>query len=74
MEGMTNTETKEHMLKWVKTNNSHWSWPTDACGYEQHMKFVDHRNKNYIGETEEDFNQFVINYANSLEEESCHQI
>ena len=63
---MNNKETKEWLLKWVKEPHGIFSWPTDACGYDQHIKFVDHRNKNWKGG---DFNQFVINYANSLTEE-----
>lgn len=38
--------------------------PGLLCGYRQHIKFVKHRNKNWTGEG--DFNQFVIDYANSL--------
>jgi hypothetical protein len=65
-EFMNNKETKEWLLKWVKEPHGIFSWPTDACGYDQHIKFVDHRNKNWKGG---DFNQFVIDYANSLTEE-----
>jgi len=62
---MTNAETKSYLLKWVTENHGIFAWPTDACGYDQHIKFVDHRNKNWHGG---DFNQFVIDYANSLTE------
>jgi len=67
IKGMTNAETKAHLLRWVTENHGIFAWPTDACGYDQHIKFVDHRNKNWKGG---DFNQFVIDYANSLTEAS----
>ena len=61
---MTNAETKTHLLDWVTKNHSNFAWPTDACGYDQHIKFVEHRDMNWSGDG--DFNQFVIDYANSL--------
>jgi hypothetical protein len=61
---MTNAETKTYLLEWVKSNHGIFAWPTDGCGYNQHMKFVRHRNKNWKGG---DFKQFVIDYANSLD-------
>lgn len=64
---MTDRETKEHLLRWVRQDHEPFAWPTDVCGYEQHIKFVKHRNKNYTGG---DFRQFVIDYANSLEDET----
>ena len=60
---MNNKETKEEMIAWTKRKNGIFSWPTDACGYDQHIKFAEHRNANWKGG---DFNQFVIDYANSL--------
>ena len=51
---MTNKETKEYLLNWVKTSHGIFAWPTDGCGYDQHIKHGG------------DFNQFVIDYANSL--------
>jgi len=63
---MNNAETKAHLLKWIKENNGVFAWPTDACGYDQHIKFVHHRNKNRKGG---DFNQFISDYANSLVKE-----
>jgi hypothetical protein len=65
---MTNAETKAHLLRWVAIPHSHWAWPTDACGYDQHIKFVEHRNELWHGGTLEEFKQFVVEYANSLGE------
>lgn len=63
---MNNTETKDHLFKWVKEQHGVFAWPTDVCGYDQHIKFVQHRNKNWKGD---DWHQFVLDYANSLVEE-----
>lgn len=64
--GMTNAQTKAHLLEWVKLPHSTFSWPTDACGYDQHIKFVKHRNKNWNEDYQGDFIQFVRDYARSL--------
>lgn len=63
---MTNAETAAHLREWVKQPSSIWSWPTDACGYDQHIRFVKHRNQNWHGGN---FNEFVLDYANVLERE-----
>lgn len=60
---MTNEETRQHLLKWCDSSNGLFAWPTDGCGYDQHMKFIKHRNENWSGG---DFVQFVQDYANSL--------
>lgn len=60
---MTNEETRQHLMKWCEANNGLFAWPTDGCGYDQHMKFVKHRNENWSGG---DFVRFVKDYANSL--------
>lgn len=60
---MTNEETRQHLLQWCDSNNGLFLWPTDGCGYEQHMKFVCHKNAHWSGV---DFVQFVREYANSL--------
>ncbi len=64
--GMNNVETKKHLLREAENlgKNGVLSWVTDACGYDQHIKFVKHRNKNWRGG---DFKQFVIDYANFLD-------
>jgi len=71
---MTNAEAKAHLLKWVKQDL--FAWPTDGCGYDQHIRFVNHRNENWAdyyervgGDEDETFRQFVVDYANSLKEE-----
>lgn len=65
--GMTNAETKAHLLKWCDNPPaSSFSWPTDACGYDQHIRFVNHRNKNWNEDYQGDFIQFVRDYARSL--------
>ena len=38
---MNNAETKDYLLKWVDQTHSQWAWPTDYCGYDQHIKFVE---------------------------------
>ena len=64
---MSNQETKNHLLKWCDNPDFlPFSWPTDICGYEQHIKFVDHRNKNWKGGSTKEFIQFVREYALSL--------
>ena len=65
-QGMNNLETKKHLLEWVKKGHGTFAWPTDACGYDQDVKFAKHRNSNWKGETPEEFKQFIIDYANSL--------
>ena len=64
---MSNAEVRTHLLEYVKRSKTPFAWPTDGCGYEQHIKFVQHRNKNWRGG---DFKQFIIDYANGLLEEA----
>jgi hypothetical protein len=69
MKEMTNLETREHLFKWCeKPNIKLFEWPTDGCGYEQHIKFVTHRNKNWNGGSPTEFFVFVKEYAISLGE------
>lgn len=65
MTGMTDAETAAHLREWANGGGSHslFAWPTDGCGYDQHIRFVEHRNQNWKGG---DFNQFVRDYADSL--------
>ena len=65
---MTNKEVAEHIRNYYETTHSHWSWPTDGCGYEQHIKFVKHRNKNWKGKTQKEFKEFALAYANDIEQ------
>lgn len=66
---MTDAETAAHLRRWAdKSDNFHrghpaFGWPTDACGYDQHIRFVDHRNKHWQGG---DFPAFVRAYADSF--------
>ena len=69
MKDMTDKETAEHLRDWVETNHGIFAWPTDACGYDQHIKFAKHRNKNWKGQTKEEFKQFVLDYADSKDKE-----
>lgn len=63
---MDNKETREWMLKRIEEPRNLFSWVTDGCGYDQHIKFVKHRNENWKGGSEEEWKKFVIDYANSL--------
>ncbi len=63
MKNMTDEETANHLCEWVKKPHGPFAWATDGCGYDQHIKFVCHRNKNYCGQ---DFKQFILDYADSL--------
>jgi hypothetical protein len=63
---MNNEETRKHLLKWCEENHGPFSWPTDACGYDQHIRFAKHRNEHWYGG---DFKKFVQDYANSLTEQ-----
>lgn len=66
---MNNQDTAAEIRRWVADANSgHYSWPTDGCGYEQHMAFVTHRNRNWRGEGQRDFDLFCLAYANALEQ------
>lgn len=66
---MTDKETAEHLRQWVADGGTSrvgpFGWPTDGCGYEQHMRFVKHRNAQtaLIG----DYNKFVLEYADKLD-------
>jgi hypothetical protein len=66
--GMTNAKVVAHLREWVKQSHMPFAWPTDGCGYGQHIRFVEHRNTNWHGE-QKDFNQFVLDYADMLEKE-----
>ncbi len=68
MPAMTNEETAAHLRAWANGEGSHgvWAWPTDPCGYDQHVRFVKHRNANWHGG---DFNEFVRAYADALANE-----
>ena len=67
---MTNKETSKRILKWCQKSHDSWdlifSWPTDGCGYNQHLRFVEYRNLNWNGGTEKEFRNFVAGYAEKL--------
>lgn len=68
MRAMTDKETAAHIRRWLdEKDHSVWSWPTDACGYEQHMRFADHRNASWHGGTDDEWKAFVAAYADSLD-------
>lgn len=68
-ENMTDQETAAHIRKWLKGDKPIWGWPTDGCGYDQHIKFVNHRNKNWTDEMAKamTFDEFTLRYAEALE-------
>ena len=67
---MTNKECAAQIRQWVATGpHPPFSWVTDGCGYEQHLRFVKHRNAYWSGRTQAEFKQFVLDYADSLEQE-----
>ena len=64
---MNNLETAVTIRKWMETPKSGFSWPTDTCGYDQHIRFVVHKNQNFKGNGRASFLEFVSDYAKSLE-------
>lgn len=74
MKNMSDTETIAHLREWVKHSHDVFSWPTDACGYDQHIRFVSWRNKHWANEHNKgkSFEQFVLDYADTLEKEINH--
>jgi hypothetical protein len=65
---MNDSETAAHLREWVKERRGAFSWPTDGCGYEQHMRFVEHRNKNWRGGTSDEYVSFILAYADAITE------
>lgn len=65
---MTDAETAAHLRKWAEqlVSPSAFSWPTDACGYDQHIRFVEHKAKKWKGGTREEWNAFLLAYADQL--------
>lgn len=64
---MTNREAKECILKWCEDKASiPFSWPTDGCNYDQHVRFVLYKHEHWKGGSPKDFIEFVKAYANSL--------
>ena len=67
MREMTDRETAEHLREYVKHQHGTFSWATDGCGYRQHSRFVEHRNSNWCGGSVQEFNQFILDYADTLD-------
>jgi len=65
----SNKEVANHIREYVTKNSGLFRWATDGCSYEQHMKFVRHRNRNWRGESHEEWVEFVLAYADKLEKE-----
>ena len=63
--GMSDKETAAHLRRWCLTTHHAFVWPTDGCGYEQHIRFVEHRNTSW--QTGDNFTGFVLAYADSLD-------
>lgn len=60
---MTDEETAKHLRAWMSKPSLPFSWPTDACGYEQHIRFVTWRNQRLKADEPVD----VLLYADELE-------
>jgi hypothetical protein len=63
---MDDQETIAWLRAWAsEPSHMPFDWPTDACGYEQHMRFVKWRNAQWhlFHGT---FNEFVLDYARKL--------
>ena len=62
----TDAETAAHLREWADHSHGPFHWPTDGCGYTQHVRFVQHRNacwQRFHGS----FREFVLAYADSLD-------
>jgi hypothetical protein len=66
IQGMADRDTAAHLREWVKKPPAGaFAWATDACGYDQHIRFVKRRNANWRGEGS--FNDFILAYADLLD-------
>jgi len=65
---MTDKETADYLREYIKSGKrgGPFGWPTDPCGYDQHIKFVEYRNKEWAdcGLT---WDKFVLNWADRLD-------
>ena len=68
---MTDQEVVAHLRQWVQhPPASPFAWPTDGCGYHQHVRYAKHRNAHYdwlCTQSWEVFLNFVSEYADKLE-------
>lgn len=68
---MTNKETAEYLRRYVRGevgSKMPFAWPLDH-DYHQHIKLVCYRNENFTGTTPEDFDKFILEYADKIEDE-----
>ena len=64
---MNDKETATHILHFLEEKpHDIFAWPTDGCGYDQHIKFVNYRNKYWTGCTEKGWIKFTKDYAEKL--------
>ena len=64
---MTDAQTAQQIRSWLEAPRGVFSWPTDPCGYDQHIRFVQHRNENFKGGGIKEFRKFASDYADSLD-------
>lgn len=65
---MTNKETAAHFRQWFEKSHGPFAWPIDACGYNQHVRFVQYRNENWNESCPfADFKSFALDYASKIE-------
>jgi hypothetical protein len=67
---LSNAETAKAIREWVSKPQGPFSWPTDGCGYNQHIRYVKHRNTHWGTPEIQDYKKFVLDYADSLEKET----
>ena len=65
---MTDAETAAHIREYAQGYHGTFSWPTDGCGYKQHIRFVKHRNENWHGSGDDaEWRAFLYDYADILD-------
>ena len=75
MHEMNDAETAIHLRAWADADDEYYhqhspfAWPTDACGYTQHVRFVKYRNTQWSSASESgiSFSDFIRGYADKLE-------
>ena len=66
---MTNKETAAHFRKWIQSEHGMFAWPTDACGYNQSVRFSQYRNENMEKMEKVGYITFCLEYADKIENE-----
>lgn len=64
---MDNAGVATIMRAWVTKTHGEYEWPTDACGHEQHERFVNFWYANWTGGTDEERKKKILEYADRLE-------